>query len=119
VSRTFTNFWVLRHKCGSRYAKKAIKVSKDSDDSLDTNKNLSQKNGSVGLRPRPDNLSQKHRPLCRHPQRNPNSTRNKFVSNMNWKTSRVRRWFEQLFSSIGWRVMLVQSSGVEDPDFGV
>ena len=48
-------------------------------------------------------------PLCRHPQRTPNSKRKK-IFKLNYKTFRIRRWFEQLSSSIGWQVMLVQSS---------
>jgi len=32
-----------------------------------------------------------------------------FRKNLNQKTSRIFRWSEQLSSSIGWRVMVVQS----------
>jgi len=39
----FTKFWFLVHNVGSRYARKSIKGSKDSDDSLVSKKTLSQK----------------------------------------------------------------------------
>ena len=45
------------HNFGSRCARKAINVSKDSDDVLYSKKILSQKNGSVVWRPGPGNLS--------------------------------------------------------------
>jgi len=38
-----TTFWFLWRSFGSRYARKSIKASKDSDDSLVSKKNLSKK----------------------------------------------------------------------------
>ena len=48
--------------------------------------------------------TQKHAPLLRHPQETPNPNLKMFF-NRNWKTCRIRRWFEHLSSSITWRVM--------------
>jgi len=45
-----TTFLFLWHNFGSRYARKPIKSSKDSDDSLISKKNLSQKIGSLAWR---------------------------------------------------------------------
>jgi len=45
------NFCFLSNSIGSRYARKPIKGSKDSDDNLDSKKNLSQK-WLIGLAPR-------------------------------------------------------------------
>jgi len=49
----------LSHNFGSRYAKKSIKCSKDSDDNLDSKKTLSQKIGSLGWRPGQGKVHQK------------------------------------------------------------
>jgi len=38
-----TTFWLLSYKFGYRYARKSIKGSKDSDDSLVSKKNKNQK----------------------------------------------------------------------------
>ena len=43
ASAVFTSFWFLSHNFCYRYARKSIKGSKDSDDSLDSTKNTSQK----------------------------------------------------------------------------
>jgi len=37
-SEVFTQFWFLSHNFGSRYARKPIKGSKDSDENLDSEK---------------------------------------------------------------------------------
>jgi len=108
----FTKFWFLVHNVGSRYARKSIKGSKDSDDSLVSKKTLSQKlahwigaQGRVKLAKN----TQKHPHLWRPPQRTPNTKRNTFFFKVSKKTCRIRRWFEQLSSSIGWEVMTEQS----------
>jgi len=45
LTLAFTNFWFLIHNFGSRYARKPIKGSKDSDDSLVSKTNLIEKIG--------------------------------------------------------------------------
>jgi len=47
-----TTFCFLCHNFDSRYARKPIKGSKYSDDSLVSKKNLSQKTGSYALAPK-------------------------------------------------------------------
>jgi len=51
--------WSFYHDLGSRNLRKLIKVSKDSNYSLVSNKTLSQKIGSLGWLPGPDDLDQK------------------------------------------------------------
>jgi len=48
---SLTTFWFLWHNYGSRYARKPITGSKDSDDSLVSKINLSQQIGSLNWRP--------------------------------------------------------------------
>jgi len=55
----FTNFWFLIHNFGYRYARKQFKGSKDADFCLVSEKNLSQKNGSMGWVPGPGKGGQK------------------------------------------------------------
>jgi len=59
------NFCLLSHNSGSRYARKPIKGSKDLDDSL-VSKKLEPKNGLLGWRPGPGNLSHKDAKTCPH-----------------------------------------------------
>ena len=69
-----TTFCFLWHNFGSRYARKPIKGSKDSDDSLASKQNLSQKFGSFDWRPWPGKVghkSAKTPPLVTSPQENP------------------------------------------------
>jgi len=47
--KILTNFCFVGHNFGSRYARNPLKCSKDSDDSLVSKKNLSQKNWLIGL----------------------------------------------------------------------
>jgi len=49
----------LSHNFGSRYARKPIKDSKDSDHSLIFNKKIKPKNGWLGWRPESGKLGQK------------------------------------------------------------
>jgi len=49
----FTNFCFFIHNFGYRYARKLFKDSKDADFCLVSEKNLSQKNGSMGWGPVP------------------------------------------------------------------
>jgi len=65
-----TIFWFLGHDFGSRYARKPIKGSEDSDDSLVSNKILSQKLGLLDWRLRPGKLGQQQ-PTCDAPRRVP------------------------------------------------
>jgi len=43
------------------------------------------------------------------PQENPKPKMKKIFSTRNWKTCWIRRWFEKLSSSIGWRVTALQT----------
>jgi len=52
----FAAFWFLDHTFGSRYGRKAIKGSKDSDGSLVSTKTLGQNKGSLDWRPGPDKV---------------------------------------------------------------
>jgi len=45
--KSWTTFWFSWHNFGFRYARKPSKGFKDSDDSLVSKKNLSEKNGSL------------------------------------------------------------------------
>jgi len=47
-AESFTNFCFFIHNFGYRYARKPFKVSKDADFCLVSEKNLTQKNGSMG-----------------------------------------------------------------------
>jgi len=49
----------MSHYFGSKYARKPIKGSKDSDHNLVSKKILSQKNGSLGWGPGPGKFGQK------------------------------------------------------------
>jgi len=60
-----TTFCFLWHSFGSRYGRKPIKCSKNSDDSLVLTKNLSKKIGSLDWHPGPQKVGQKNRnPTC-------------------------------------------------------
>jgi len=58
------------HNFGSRYARKPIKGSKDSDDSLVSKKNWSEKIGSLDWHLGPGEVA-KNTPLVTPPQENP------------------------------------------------
>ena len=81
----FTIFQFLWHSFGSRYARKPIKGSKDSDDSIVSKKNLRDKIGSLDWSAGTQKLGQKNRndtPICDvPPQRNSNPKR-KFFFNL-------------------------------------
>ena len=69
-----TTFWFLWHSFGSRNATKPIKGSKDSDDTLVSNKNLRPNIGSLNWAPGPrkvGNKNAKTTPLVTSPQENP------------------------------------------------
>ena len=103
----FTNFCFLSHNFGSRYARKPIKSSKDSEHVLVSKKSLKQKTAR-SWRPGPGNLSQKGAKTCPHydvTHTKPHAHNWKSFFNQNSKTCRIRRWFEQPSSSIGWWVM--------------
>jgi len=55
----FTNFCFLIHNFGYRYARKPFKGSNDADFCLVSEKNLSQKNESIGWGQRPGKGGQK------------------------------------------------------------
>jgi len=57
----------------------------------------------------PTKKTQKHPHLWRPYQRTPNPKWKKKFYNLNQKTCWIRRWFEQLSSSIGWRVIALQT----------
>jgi len=93
------------HNFGSRYARKPIKGSKDSDDSLVSKKNWSEKIGSLDWHLGPGEVA-KNTPTCDAPAREPKTKKNFF--SWNWKTCRIRRWFEHLSSPNDWWVMELQ-----------
>jgi len=53
---------------------------------------------------------QKHPYLWRSPQKSSNQKRKNFFYDIDYKTCWIRRGFEQLSSSIAWRVIGLQSS---------
>ena len=74
---------------------------------------MSQNIGLLGWGPGHNEVGQKCvnlSPLWRKPQKKQNEKLSKMFNNVIWKTSRIFRGFEQLSSSIGWEVMVVQSS---------
>jgi len=74
----FTTFWFLWHNFGSRYARKPIKSSKVSDDSLVSTINFSEKIGSLDWRPGPHKVGHqnaKDTPLMMSHQRTLNAKR--------------------------------------------
>jgi len=107
--RNVDHFLFLWHNFGSRYAGKPIKGSKDSDNSLVSTKNLNETIGSLDWHPGPRKLGQKNEndtPTCDVlPQRNINPKQKIFFFNFNQQTCWIRRWFQHLSSSIGWRVV--------------
>jgi len=56
-----TTSWFLCHNFGSRYVRKPIKGSEDSDDSLVSKKNLSEKIGPLYWRPAPRKQAKKQK----------------------------------------------------------
>jgi len=73
----------LCHNFGSRYDRKPIKGSKDSDDRLLSNKHLSQKNGSLAWCLWPGNGGHKNAktpPLVTSPQENPKPKTEYFIA---------------------------------------
>jgi len=80
---SLTTFLFLWHNYDSRYARKPIKGSKDSDDSLVSKINLSQQIDSLDWRLRPGKVGQKNAktpPFVTSSQRTPNPKRNYFFS---------------------------------------
>jgi len=74
----FIYFWFGGHSFASRYARKPIKGSKVSHDSLVSKTSLSQKIGSFGWRPVPGKVvkkNAKHLHLWHPPQRTQNPKR--------------------------------------------
>jgi len=72
VQQFFTNFGFLAYKCRSRYARKPIRGSKDSDDNLVSKKILSQKIGSLVWRPGSGKIGQKdEKTPCDNPHSEP------------------------------------------------
>ena len=106
-------FWFLSktgflcHSFGSRCARKPNKASKDSDHSLVSKKNLSQKTAHrIGAQGRV-NLA-KNTKTCSHyevTQRKAQTKTKTTFFNQNYKTCRIRRCFEHLSSYIAWRVL--------------
>jgi len=56
----FNNFYFFIHNFGYRYVRKSFKGSKDVDFCLFSEKNLSQRNGSIGWGPGPGKGGQKN-----------------------------------------------------------
>jgi len=88
-----------------------FRTSEDSDYSLVSNKNLSQKIYSSGWCSGPGNLGQnglKPTPLMTSPTKKRNPKLSNFF-NANYKTCRIFWGFEKLSSTIGWRIVKFQS----------
>jgi len=109
--RVLSKTGFLSHNFGSRYASKSIKGSKDADHSVVSKKRWSQKMaqwfGAQGQVNWPK--TRKMPPLWSYPQKNLNSKQKMFVTNLNYKICWIHKRFEQLSSSIGWRVITLQS----------
>jgi len=121
-------FWIrpktgfLTHNFGYRYASKSIKGSIEADFDLVFNKTLSQKNGSTGLGPRPAKGGQFSKAclLCDVTSRKtPTENKKRFFFDFVYKTCWIRRGFEQLSSSIAWRVIGLQSSAKKRSHTGI
>jgi len=118
ANHAFTEkFWIrpnagfLTHNFGHRYASKSIKGPIDTDFDLVYKKTLSQKSGSMGWGPGPAKRRQNFQnmpSLWRHHQKAPTESEN-FFFDIDYKTCWIRRWFEQLSSSMAWRVKGLQS----------
>jgi len=103
----------MSHNFRSRYARKSIKGSIDADFDRVFNKTLSPKNGPLGQRPGPGKDGQNNSKtslLWRSPRKSSNPKRKKFFITFDYKTCWIRKGFEQLSSSIAWRVIRLQSS---------
>jgi len=73
---------------------------------------LGQNVGLLDWRPGPGKVGHKNAktpPLMMCPPENPKPKTKKFFINLNQMTCWIRRWFEQLSSSIGWRVTALQT----------
>jgi len=105
-------FWFWSHNFRSRNANEPIKGSNDMNYSLVSNKTLSQKTGhwfdSQGLMT--STKMCEPTPIMTSPTKKTKPNLSTFWKNMNYKTSRIFKGFEQLSNSISWRVMIVQSS---------
>ena len=104
----FTNFCFYIHFFGSNMLESQSRALKTW---ITANKNLSQKMSNlVGAQGQAKlaKKSRKHAPLWRHPQKT-QTTNEKNALNLQSKTCWIRRWFEQLSSSIGWRVVALQT----------
>jgi len=74
---------------------------------------LSPKNGPLQWRPRPGKDGQNNTKtslLVTYPQKSSNPKRKNFIFDFDYNTCWIRRGFEQLSSSIAWRVRGLQSS---------
>jgi len=73
------------------------------DFGLVSKKILRHTNGPMSWIPGPGKCSQKHLHLWRSPPKNPTENEKIFFFDFDCKTCWIRRGFEQLSSSIGWR----------------
>ena len=105
----FTNFVFFGHNFACRYLRKSFKGSKDADFGLVSETILCHNNGPMGWSPGPGKGSQKHLHLWRFPPKTTPQKRN-FFFRFHYKTCWIPRRFEQLSSSIAWRVIGLQSS---------
>jgi len=112
-SKILVNFWFMSHNFHSQYARKSIKGSIDADFDLVFNSTLSPKNGPLGrLRgPGKDGQNNAKTPLLvTFPPWKAQTQNKHFLFDFDYKTCWIRRGFEQLSSSIAWRVIGLQSS---------
>jgi len=96
----FTNFCFFIHNFGYGYARKPFKGSKDADFGLVSEKNLSQKNGSMGWGPGSGKGGQKNAktlPLVTFP---PANAKPKTKKNFSMSTRRLAESVEGLNSSL-------------------
>jgi len=107
------NFWFMSRNFRSRYTRTSIKGSIDAEFDLVFNYALSPNNGPMDWGPGPskdDQNNAKSRLLVSYPPEKLKPKTKTFFFDFNFKTSCIRRGFEQLSSSIAWRVIGLQSS---------
>jgi len=91
----FTNFCIFIHNFGCRYSRKPFKGSKDVHFDLVSEKNFSQKNGSMGWGPGPNKIGQENAktpPLVTFLPANAKSKTKKFFFLCQLEDSRNGQW---------------------------
>ena len=106
-------FCFMSHNFRSRCARKSIKGSIDADFDLVSTKLWVQKMAhwdGAQDQEKMTKITQKHPYLWRSPKKSSNPKRKNLFFDFDYKSCWIRRGFEQLSSSIAWRVIGLQSS---------